>query len=179
MSNLSRVFLVVTFLFVLNGCAVNQPINDMKVDVGPDAKFQNTQNDSLALYQLGRSYQKQKRYPEAIDAYEKALALDPDSAQIYNGMGVVYSLQGEHELAVQLIKEAIRLSPNASHLYNNLGYAYLRFEDLARAADAFERALALNPENLQARQNLAATYKRMGCESDQPCGRWQQPDKSK
>lgn len=175
MSNLCRVLLIVAFLFVLNGCAVTQPIDDKKVAAGPVV---NTQDDALDMYQLGRSYQEQKNYPAAIDAYEKALTIDPDAAEVYNGMGVVYSLQGEHELAVQLIKEAIRLSPMASHLYNNLGYAYLEFGDVSRAADAFERALALNPENLHARQNLAATYKRMGCESGQPCGRWQQPDKS-
>jgi Tfp pilus assembly protein PilF len=176
MSYFKKVVWIVCCLFIFGGCATMHQQNGKTASAAGSVSDEiDLTGDASAMYQLGRSHQENKSYAEAIDAYEKALALDPDSYKIYNAMGVVYSLQGEHELAVELIKEAIRLAPLASHLYNNLGYAFLQQGSANKAADAFERALMLDPENLHARRNLAASYRKMGCDGNQPCGRWQDP----
>ena len=171
-----KIVWTVSCLFFLGGCAsIHQQNGETASTAGSVSGGKKSTDDASAMYQLGRSHQEKENYAEAIDFYEKALALNADSFEIYNALGVVHSLQGEHELAVQLIKEAIRLAPLASHLYNNLGYVFLKQGSANEAADAFERALMLDPENLYARRNLAAAYKKMGCDGDQPCGRWQDP----
>ena len=175
-----KVVWIVGCLFILGGCATMHQQNGKTASTaGSLSDEKELTGDASAMYQLGRSHQEKGNYAEAIDFYEKALALNADSFEIYNALGVVHSLQGEHELAVELIKEAIRLAPLASHLYNNLGYAYLQQGSAIEAADAFERALMLNPENLYARRNLAVAYKKMGCVGNQPCGRWQDPQARK
>jgi len=173
-------FWIAGCLFILGGCATMDQHNGETASAAASVSDKKKlTGDAGTMYQLGRSHQENKNYAEALEAYEKSLALNSDSFEVYNAMGVVYSLQGEHELAVQLIKEAIRLAPLASHLYNNLGYAYLQQGSVIEAAGAFERALMLDPENLYARRNMAAAYKKMGCVGNQPCGRWQDPQARK
>ena len=157
--------------FLLSGCAAHQQKNNLAMDT-----VQITEDQSaIHWYQLGQSYQKEENYSEAVNAYEKALALDSDNAEIYNAMGIVYSILDEHELATQLINEAIRYEPMSSLLHNNLGFAYLRWGHASEAAGAFHRALKLDPENSHARHNLATAYKEMGCADNEPCGQWQEP----
>ena len=172
MFKLNKWVWVVGCVFLLGGCATQQQKNSPSIDTVQTPQVQNTKD----WYQLGRDYQEKEDYSEAIDAYEKALELDPENFEIYNAMGIVYSILNEHELGIQLINEAIRHKPMASHLYNNLGFAYLRWGRASEAAGAFHRALKLNPENNHARQNLATAYEQMGCVNNEPCGQWQEPD---
>jgi Tfp pilus assembly protein PilF len=159
-------------VFLLSGCASQQLRNNQAMDAMPITVVQ----DAKYWYQLGRDYQAKKDYSEAINAYEKALELAPEDFEIYNAMGVVYSILDEHELATQLINEAIRHKPMVSYLHNNLGFAYLRWGHASEAAGAFHRALKLDPENSHARHNLATAYEKMGCANNEPCGQWQEPD---
>ena len=172
MFKLNKWVWVASCFFLLSGCASQQLRNSQPMDAKPVSVVQ----DAKYWYQLGRDYQEKENYSEAVINYEKALAIDPENAEIYNAMGVVYSILGEDELAIQLINEAIRYEPMASHLHNNLGFAYLRWGRTSEAAGAFHRALKLDPENKHARQNLATAYERLGCTIDEPCGQWQEPD---
>lgn len=171
MSDLNKWVWIVTCFFLLSGCATQQQRNTQTIDAIPVSELR----DAKYWYQLGRDYQAKKDYSEAVIAYEKALELDPKDFEIYNAMGVVYSILGEHRLAIQLINEAIRLQPMTSYLHNNLGFAYLSQGLASEAAGAFQRALQLDPENLHARRNLSAAYEKMGCKINEPCGQWQEP----
>lgn len=171
MFKLNKWVWIVSCFFLLGGCSTQQQRNNQSMEAIPVSELQ----DAKYWYQLGRDYQTKKDYSEAITAYEKALELDPKNFEIYNAMGVVYSILGEHELAIQLINEAIRFEPMTSYLHNNLGFAYLSQGHASEAAGAFQRALQLDPENSYARHNLAAAYKKMGCKDNEPCGQWQEP----
>ena len=160
------------FCFLLSGCVSLQQRNNQTIDVASKSELQ----DAKYWYRIGRNFQAKKDYSEAVAAYEKALALDSENAEIYNAMGVVYSILNEHELAIELINKAIYYKPMASHLHNNLGFAYLRWEHVSEAAGAFNRALRLNPRNKQARNNLATAYEKLGCLNNDSCGQWQEPN---
>lgn len=110
---------------------------------------------AASMYQLGRYYQGQNRFEQAIDAYQKSLAADSGYAESYNGLGVVYSRQGKYEQAIAQFKRALELAPRADHVYNNLGYAHYLQGNVAAATEAFNQALAMNPENPRAMKNLA------------------------
>ena len=172
MFKLNKWMCAVSCVFLLSGCASQQLRDSQTMDATQITEVQ----DAKYWYQLGRDYQTKKDYSEAMNAYEKALELAPKDFQIYNAMGVVYSILDEHELATQLINEAISYEPMVSHLHNNLGFAYLRWGHASEAAGAFHRALKLDPGNSHARHNLATAYKEMGCADNEPCGQWQEPD---
>lgn len=176
MFNFNRFGLTMTYLLLLSGCATQLQQMGQSMDVASKPNSQQSVEEAKALYEIGKNYQNEGKLNEALIAYEKALALNSEDPDIYNGLGIIYSLLGEHDLAIPLITEAIRFLPMASYLHNNLGYVYLSQQRYVEAAGAFERALQLNPENSYARHNLDMAYEKLGCANNQPpCGQWQEP----
>lgn len=176
MLKIKRQVWVLVCVFFLGGCALPPGKDKPGLNAGAKPDAQHTIIDAGRMYQSGRSHQEQNNYSQALAAYKKTLAVDPDYVEAHNGLGVVYSLQGQHELALQHLQMAISLAPMASHLHNNLGYAYLLQGRASEAANAFEQSLRLDPKNQEARSNLAVAYERMGCIGSEPCGRWQDPN---
>lgn len=146
----------------LAGCATNQQMNgssETPLTIAPSFKTGNTAD---SMYQLGRYYQGQNRYEKAIEAYRKALKIDENLAEAYNGLGVVYSRQGKLQEAIGEFNTALQKAPQASHIYNNLGYAYYLQGQDDQSISAYQQALALNPGNQRAQANLDLVYKRTG-----------------
>ena len=57
-------------------------------------------------------------------AYTQALALQPDSADAYQGRGLAYYGQGDLDRAIADFTQALALRPNVATIYNNRGLAY-------------------------------------------------------
>src|SRR3712207_6760174 len=73
-----------------------------------------------------------RRLDEAERAAEHALALDPNSADAYAGLGNIRDFQGRHEDAVALYRQAHRLDPQFDMALHFLGRALLalgRFDE--------------------------------------------------
>ncbi|HSG27389.1 MAG TPA: tetratricopeptide repeat protein [Candidatus Krumholzibacterium sp.] len=62
-------------------------------------------------YALGASYFHLRRYPEAGDAFEKALALDPVHLKALYSLSVVYEKTGKDPKAADLLRTYIRIAP--------------------------------------------------------------------
>jgi len=70
------------------------------------------QPDALSWFQVASVYANLKREPEAIDAYQKALALDPNYALAMFDLGGAYWNSGDVEQASQVWKAAIDRFPS-------------------------------------------------------------------
>jgi tetratricopeptide (TPR) repeat protein len=90
----------------------------------------------------------------AIQAYEEAIALNPDKGVIFNNMGLSYSMAGKHEKAIAAFKRALETKYEQSKLFNNLGLALFR---AGRYQDALE-ALQKGGDEAQAYNNLGSMY---------------------
>lgn len=129
--------------------------------VEPLYSVNNVTQSPDSLYQLGRYYQGQQRYEQALNAYRRAIAVDGKFVEAHNGIGVVLATLGRYDEAVAALRTAIRVDTgNSAHLYNNLGHALSLQGAYIDAIYALEIAAALEPTNTQARQNLAQTYAR-------------------
>jgi len=160
---------------MLGGCATTFSDKSESVPVntaGTEARS-GAAGDAYRYYSEGKKFQQNERLAEAIDAYNKALSVDAEYVDAYNGLGVVYAMLGEHELAIQLMTRAVQLAPMNSYLHNNLGYVYLGQARFNEAVRAFQQAIDLDPDNAGARINLTTAYRKLGCAEDQPCGQWQ------
>ena len=76
-------------------------------------------------YQLGRYYDGQLRPDQAIEAYRKAILLDPQHAEAHNALGVSLARKGKLTDAIALLERAASLASNKPHIVGNLGYALL------------------------------------------------------
>ncbi len=69
---------------------------------------------ALYHYNLGVSYAQAKLYNEAIQAYEKALEFNPDIAEAYYNLGILYeNILYEEEAALKNYQRYLELKPQA------------------------------------------------------------------
>jgi tetratricopeptide (TPR) repeat protein len=70
------------------------------------------QPDAMSWFQLAAAYASLSCWPEAIDAYKRALALDPDYAVAMFDLGGAYWNSGDAETASEIWTAAIERFPN-------------------------------------------------------------------
>jgi tetratricopeptide (TPR) repeat protein len=160
MPKLKPVVLSVASAFSIVGCA-SLTTSSQPWTVQPAFSVNHAGPKADAMYRLGRFYQGQRRYAEAIAAYRQALALDPGYADAQNGLGVIYAEQGHHDEAVKAFQAAIAASPRAAYLHNNLGYVLLLQGSNEKAVEVLEEARRLEPGNAKVRDNLIIGYERL------------------
>ena len=71
--------------------------------------------------ELGAAYFQQNKLEIALDEFKYAVQIDPEYAQAYNGLGLVYAALGEDAKADSNFKKAIQVEPANSESHNNYG----------------------------------------------------------
>ena len=105
---------------------------------------------------LADAYQDAGRTEDALAAYRRMLALEPQNYKTYCNMGVTYQKAGRLDEAIAAYRASLAIEPNEM-AYSNLGIAYHqlgRFDDAIRA---YRDALALRP-TARNYHNLGTTY---------------------
>ena len=106
-------------------------------------------NNSLAY-----AYSKAELYDDAIEHYQKAIALNPDkewTSIVCQALGSIYAeIKGNIEAAVSTYQAGIILDPNNYDLYLSLGDVHMAAYDLDNAIRAYCDAITLNPEDYRA-----------------------------
>jgi tetratricopeptide (TPR) repeat protein len=98
-------------------------------------------NMGSALYHLDQ-------FDAAIEAYEKAIAIEPDPIALSN-LGTALFHQGRYPEAVSVLERAVAMRPAEADLWGNLGNACRWIpERQARMQEALERAVALMKDRL-------------------------------
>lgn len=110
--------------------------------------------DSQAAWRdLGNAYYDGDMPRQAIQAYDRALALSPDDADVLNDQGAMYRQLGDFTRALANFEKALRIAPyNLESLYN---VGYVNAFDLNRmdkAQEAWHRYLELDRTSDTARQ---------------------------
>lgn len=99
---------------------------------------------------LGYAYAKAELYDDAIEHYQKAIALNPDpewTSIVCQALGAIYAgNKGNIEAAVSTYQAGIILDPNNYDLYIALGDVYMADYDLDKAIHSYCDAVTLNPE---------------------------------
>jgi len=165
MFKVKRLTWVIGCALVLNGCALPfqskvDSLNDMEVK--PVERISHSGSQPKIMYLLGRYYQGKVQYKQAIDAYQKALDLNPNYVEVHNSLAVIYAIQKDFDKSFEYFAKALEIAPNESYLNNNMGYAFLIQGKEYEAAEAFKRALQIDPYNEQARTNLVTASQRLG-----------------
>jgi adenylate cyclase len=101
----------------------------------------------------------------SIDMADRAVALNPNSFNAWNGRGWVYKIAGQPEEAVRNFERAIRISPvdpRLSLLFAGMGLAFTELRRFDEAIVAGKKALRQNPSLLVAYRCLAAAFAHLG-----------------
>jgi DNA-binding SARP family transcriptional activator/TolB-like protein/Flp pilus assembly protein TadD len=95
--------------------------------------------------------------PEAEQAVQRALALDPQSGEAHASRGLLHEARREGPAAVRELERAVELQPSYASAYNWLSWTNQLLGRAGVARKHSERAVALDPLSLEAVANLAAT----------------------
>ena len=77
-------------------------------------------------FERGNAHIEKKEYDKAIEQYQQALQLEPDSAIIHASLGWAYYNMGMLDAAILEAEEVNRLSPNDPELQKILELLYQR-----------------------------------------------------
>jgi tetratricopeptide (TPR) repeat protein len=95
---------------------------------------------------LGIVYFRLGKLPEATEALEKAIAINPDRAAYHNQLGIVYRQSGQLDKAREAYSRSLQIDPNYLNTHLNLGILYdLYLQDQDKALQHYERYQALLP----------------------------------
>ncbi len=93
--------------------------------------------DPLALTERAIALEGLKRDSEAITAFQKAIAVGADSAEIRNRLGNIYLQQKNLQAALEQFLQAAQLQPSDPLTYFNLGEVYRQTGDKAKERQAY------------------------------------------
>ncbi|MCB1530414.1 MAG: tetratricopeptide repeat protein [Rhodospirillales bacterium] len=103
-----------------------------------------------------------KRYEEAIEAYDRAIEIDPDYPNSYWNKSHALWLQDRFEEAEKAARKGIEIDGSSAEAWLNLGTAVVKLGRLEEAAECWEKALSINPDFAFAWNNLGNVLRDMG-----------------
>ena len=98
----------------------------------------------------------------AIEAYERALSMDPGHVDALNNLGMLSYELGNMKEARSLFQRAVELHPDHMLSHFNLGSVLEETGDLENARQHLRIAVKLDGENADAQYNLAFVCDKMG-----------------
>jgi tetratricopeptide (TPR) repeat protein len=113
--------------------------------------------DLNALGQIGILYCENGLYAEALEQFQKMLALDRSNTLAYNNIGNISFLQGRLDDARQAYEAALKVSPDEPGIMVNLARVALQADKKDEARKFFQEAVAIDPRMLRQYGDLAVS----------------------
>jgi len=117
-----------------------------------------TQNNDIALVNLGVALEAQNRLDEALAVYRQAAKLETGRYQLHNNLGSILDKLGRHAESLAEYREAIRLRPDNHFLHNAAGGELAALGNFAEALKEFNEAERLNPNYAQPHAETAKVF---------------------
>jgi len=108
-----------------------------------DADVETIRKYAITLYQW-------QRQEDAIPYWERALALEPENAEMHNYLGMAHMEMERNDQAIAAFERAVRIQGDFAEPHHNLGMLYDTMGNSAKALAHFEQYLELQPFSQQA-----------------------------
>lgn len=95
-------------------------------------------------------------YQKSIDAFKKAISLDPEDEFSYLSCATSYSLLKQYEQSIDILSRLIKRSPKSTEAYLNRGFAYYCMGNINRALKDYDVVIKLDPA-----KSIVFSYKGM------------------
>src|SRR6266496_2546291 len=118
---------------------------------------------SAKLYTaLGYTYEQQKQYKQAIDAYKHAIDLDHDNLDAIRGLADNLLNDGQTEAALSQYKVIADANPEDAQTYVRMGEIYRKTGKYDLALDNYKKAQSMVEESEEVPYYIAAIYQTLG-----------------
>ena len=111
--------------------------------------------DIAALAHYAHALMAAERFEQALEAYDRLLAIEPRHFEAHYNRGVILSGLRKHEEALAALDRALGLAPNVAAVHFNRGVVLAALERHREALESYDRVLALEPDYAPALANRA------------------------
>jgi len=109
------------------------------------------------LERQGDQLRSQKRYLDAIDYYNAAIAKQP-TALLLNKKGIALLFVQHNKDAQKCFEQALRVDKNSAEALNNLGFVAQMDKRYNKAIKYYQKALDIRPQSPTFHYNMGAAY---------------------
>jgi tetratricopeptide (TPR) repeat protein len=128
---------------------------------GKAGKNMEEKTKSILHHNSATKLQKEGKYKEAINEFNKALSIDPKFAMAYASRGVTFHYLGEYTTAIKDYSQAIRINPSDATFYNNRGASYQKLEKHQQAIEDFDQAIRIDPKHAPAYNGRGVSFMKL------------------
>ncbi|NIP43241.1 MAG: tetratricopeptide repeat protein [candidate division Zixibacteria bacterium] len=100
----------------------------------------------------------QQRYADAVSAYNKAVAIDPDYAPTYNMLGYSHRFLEDYERAEKAFQKYIELIPNDPNPHDSYAELLMKMGKYEKSIEHYKKALSVNPDFIASHIGIATNY---------------------
>lgn len=104
---------------------------------------------------LGEVAMEQEQYDKALQHFQRAAEIFPDSTETWNDIAEAYNLLDNVEEAEANYRHAIELEPDNVDFYVTLSRMFLEHDQLDKSREVLEEGLQANPDSAELRAFLA------------------------
>jgi Tfp pilus assembly protein PilF len=105
--------------------------------VSPTSPMRTSDDRVEEAIEKGNKARDEKNFSEAENQYRRALALNPNEARAYYGLGNTFFDQENYDDAVAAYKEATRLKADYAEAFNDLGFVYAKQKRYSEAIENY------------------------------------------
>jgi tetratricopeptide (TPR) repeat protein len=114
------------------------------------------------MFQAAAAQYESGHLAEAATQLETLARAVPESFEVHELLGLVYSAQSQDAKATEHLEKAVRLKPDSGPARTNLATNFMRRGKMGPAEVEFRKAAELEPQNFDANHNLGEFYIRAG-----------------
>ena len=124
-------------------------------------------NDGDAWTALGDLLRNDRKFSDAIPAYDRAIALLPNTdarlVSLYYARGIAYQNSNKWDEAERDFQSALAINPNRADVLNYLGYSWVeRGKNFDEAVKMLEKARSLRPNDGYIADSVGWAYYKLG-----------------
>ena len=153
-----NVLLVLSLLFIIDGCAIFPKSTSTPLIVDPLVERNREWREQV---EIGNSELQRENLRAALTAYETAVAMRPDSSEVQRKIAEIYFQLEEYENARDAFVAFLALEPKNITALNYAGYISEKLHDYTAASEYYERVLDISVDNLYALNHLGLAYKQL------------------
>src|SRR5580704_11619587 len=118
---------------------------------------------SAKLYSaLGYTYEQQKDYKQAVEAYRKSTELDHDNLDAVRGLAQNLMNDGQTDAALEQYKAIVDADPSDAQTYMRIAEIDRRNGKFDQAMEALKKASSVVPDSLEVQYNMAVIDEAQG-----------------
>ena len=113
-------------------------------------------------YERARELTRTQKRQQAVDAFDRSVALDPERAMVWANRGTNLLNMGRYEAALESYERALALDPRDPYIYCSRATVFNRTEQPDKALESSQEAIEVDPEHVGALFSMATALRQLG-----------------